>query len=337
MVANRVAALLAVLAWGLAAPAASAETLRVGVLRLASSGPVFIALDKGYFAAAGSAVELTFLDAAQPVAVAVLAGDIDIGVTGLTAGFFNLAGTGALKIVGAQSREEPGYPNEAYLAADAAFAAGLTDLRGLPGHSVAITQFGSTFHYSLGLLAVKLGFPLDRVRLVALQSMQNEAAALKGGQVDAAVLPATIALPMVGRGEAHLLGWVGDETPWQLGAVFVQSRTVSQRRAALAAFITAYRRGTRDYFDAFLAKGPDGKPREGSDAPALLAVIAKYTGQPPDQIRHSLPYVDPDGRLLVRDVYRQVAWYQSQGLVNKGVDASGILDLSFIAGQESGR
>lgn len=333
----RAAGLLAVLAWGGAASTVSAETLRVGVLRLASSGPVFIALDKGYFARAGMAVELTYLDAAQPVAVAVLAGDIDIGVTGLTAGFFNLAGTGALKIIAAQSREEPGYPNEAYLVANPAYDAGLTTLRGLPGRAVAITQFGSTFHYSLGLLAEKLGFPLAGLRLVALQSMQNAAAALKGGQVDAAVLPATIALPLVESGSAHLLGWVGDETPWQLGAVFTQARTVSQRRPALAAFITAYRHGTRDYYDAFLVKTADGKPQAGANAAELLAIIAKYAGQSPDQIRQSIPYVDPDGRLLVRDIYRQVGWNQGQGLVNKGVEARAILDLTFIPGQDAAR
>ena len=40
----------------------------------------------------------------------------------------------------------------------------------LPGHSVAVTQIGSTFHYSLGLLAEKLSFPLDQVRIVPLQT-----------------------------------------------------------------------------------------------------------------------------------------------------------------------
>jgi NitT/TauT family transport system substrate-binding protein len=112
----------------------AAEKLRVGVLRLASSGPVFIADERGYFAAEGLAVELRFFDAAQPVALATVAGDVDIGVTGLTAGFYNLAGKGALRIIGAQSREEPGYHLIAYLAANQAHAAGLESLKDLPGH-----------------------------------------------------------------------------------------------------------------------------------------------------------------------------------------------------------
>jgi NitT/TauT family transport system substrate-binding protein len=297
-----------------AADAAAAEKLRIGVLRLASSGPVFIAVARGYFAAEGIDAELLFFDAAQPVAVATVAGDVEIGVTGLTAGFYNLAGKGALRIIGAQSREEPGYHLVAYLASNQAYAGGLTALKDLAGHSVAITQVGSTFHYSVGLLADKLGFPIAQVKLVPLQSMGTIAAAIKGNQVDAGLIPATVALPLVGEGGAHLLGWVGDETPWQLGAIFAAAATLRDRRPAV---------------EAFMVKGADGKPSPGADAEALLAIIAKATGQPAAQIRDGIPYVDPDAKLLTGDIYRQVAWYQSQGLVEKSVDAKSILDLSF--------
>ena len=43
---------------------------KIGVLRLSSSAPVFIAQDKGYFKEAGLDIELKFFDAAQPIAVA---------------------------------------------------------------------------------------------------------------------------------------------------------------------------------------------------------------------------------------------------------------------------
>ena len=312
--------------------ARAAERLRIGVLRLASSGPVFVAEDKGYFAAEGLEIELRFFDAAQPVALATVSGDIDIGVTGLTAGFFNLAGKAALRIVAAQSREEPGYHLNAYVVTKQAYEAGLKSLTDLPGHSIAITQAGSTFHYSLGLIADKLHFQLASLRLVAVQSLANMASALKGGQVDAAVMPATAAQPLIDAGDVKVIGWVGDETPWQLGAIFTMQATIDARRAAVAGAIRAYRKGARDFYDAFLKKGSDGKPALGPEAPALLAIVSKYTGLSPERITAGIPYVDPDARLLVRDVYNQVAWYHAQGLVDKDVDAKTILDLTFVEG-----
>jgi NitT/TauT family transport system substrate-binding protein len=313
-----------------AANAVAAEKLTIGVLRLASSAPVFIALERGYFAAEGLDAELRFFDAAQPIAVATVAGDVDIGVTALTAGFYNLAGKGALRVIGAQSREEKGCHLVAYLASNHAYADGLTALNDLSGRAVGITQVGSSFHYSVGLLAEKHGFSIAAVKLVPLQSMTAIAAALKGNQIDVGLLPATVALPLVGEGGAHLLGWVGDETPWQLGAIFAAAPTLQSRRPAVAGFLRAYRRGAHDFHDAFLVESGDGKPAPDRDAEALIAIIAKFTRQPPAQIRDGIPYIDPDARLLVDDVDHQVAWYQSQGLVEKSVDAKSILDLSFI-------
>ena len=83
---------------------------KVGVLRLSSSAPVFIAQDKGYFRDAGLDVELKFFDAAQPIAVATTSGDIDFGITAFTAGLYNLAGKGTLKVIGGMSRERRATP-----------------------------------------------------------------------------------------------------------------------------------------------------------------------------------------------------------------------------------
>jgi NitT/TauT family transport system substrate-binding protein len=312
---------------------ALAETVTVGVLKLASSGPVFIADDKGYFKEEGLEAELKFFQAAQPIAVATVSGDVDVGVTGLTAGFYNLAGKGALKIIAAQSREESGYNLVAYLASKPAYEKGLDALDKLPGHSVGMTQVGSTFHYSLGLLATKRKLDLASMRLVPLQSLPNVVSALTGGQIDAALLPATSALPVVARGDAHLLGWVGDETPWQLGAIFTTPKMIAERRPVLEKFLRAYRKAAHDFHDAFLRKDATGKLAEGPEAPALTAIIAKYTGQSAQAIRTGIPYIDPDGRLLVPDIYNQVAWYQSQNLVDKSVDPKSVLDLSFGAGE----
>src|SRR3954453_17353135 len=115
------------------AGAQTALKAKVGVLRLSSSAPVFIAQDRGYFKDAGLDVELKFFDAAQPIAVAVTSGDVDFGVTAFTAGLYNLAGKGTLKVIGGMSREKAGYPLIGYFASNNAYAAGLKTPKDLAG------------------------------------------------------------------------------------------------------------------------------------------------------------------------------------------------------------
>jgi NitT/TauT family transport system substrate-binding protein len=306
------------------------KTVRLGVLRLASAGPVFIAVETGYFKEEGLAVELKFFDAAQPIAVAVTSGDVDLGVTAFTGGLFNLAGKGQMKIVAAQSREEPGYPLIAYLASRKAHEEGLRTLADFRGKTVGITQIGSSFHYSMALLARKLGFPMSEVRLQPLQSLSNVASALVGGSVQAALLPATVSQPLVDRGEAVRLGFVGDETPWQLGALFVAARYLQAERDAVARFVRAYQKGCRDYHDVLLKKGPDGRLQHGPEAQELLAAISKHVNQPIEVVARSLAFVERDGRLLLNSVADQIEFYQSSGMVDKGFGVKDIVDTSFV-------
>jgi NitT/TauT family transport system substrate-binding protein len=301
----------------------------IGVLRLSSSAPVFIAQDKGYFRDAGLDIELKFFDAAQPIAVATTSGDVDFGITAFTAGLYNLAGKGTLKVIGGMSRDKAGYPLIGYFASNKAYAAGLTTPKDLAGKRVAVTQVGSSFHYALGLLADKYGFKLSDVKIVPLQSLSNAAAALKGETVDAALLPISTARPLVDSGGAKLLGWVGDETPWQVGAVFASPTTLADK-PRVTTLLAALARADREYHDVVLATVKDGKADLNDRTRPLLDIIAKYTNLPVEQVVGNCAYVDPDGRLDVKNVDNQIKWLQEQGFVDKGLDADAIIADAYV-------
>jgi NitT/TauT family transport system substrate-binding protein len=314
---------------GAIARADDALKARVGVLRLSSSAPVFIAQDKGYFRDAGLNVELKFFDAAQPIAVAPTAGDVDFGITAFTAGLYNLAGKGTLKVIGGMSREKAGYPLIGYFASNNAYAAGLKTPKDLAGKRIAVTQVGSSFHYSLGLLADKYGFKLSDVKIVPLQSLSNAAAALKGESVDAALLPVSTARKLMDDGGAKLLGWVGDETPWQLGAVFASPKTLANREM-VTRLLTALERADREYHDVISASMKDGTASINEQTKPLLEIIAKYTNLPLEQVVGNCAYIDPDGKLDVKNVDNQIKWLQAQGFVDKGFDAEAIVAKDFV-------
>ncbi|MGY4283818.1 NitT/TauT family transport system substrate-binding protein [Bradyrhizobium sp. LM2.7] len=323
-----VASLVAIMAMG-TARAEDALKARIGVLRLSSSAPVFIAQDKGYFREAGLDVELKFFDAAQPIAVAATSGDIDFGVTAFTAGLYNLAGKGVLKVIGGMSREKAGYPLIGYFASNNAYAAGLKTPKDLSGKRVAVTQVGSSFHYSLGLLADKYGFKLADVKIIPLQSLSNAAAALKGETVDAALLPISTARKLMDEGGAKFLGWVGDETPWQLGAVFASPKTLTNK-ALVMKLLGALAKADREYHDVILAAMKDGVAPINEQTKPLLEIIAKYTNLPVEQVVGNCAYIDPEGRLDVKNVDNQIKWLQEQGFADKGFDADTIIAKDFV-------
>ncbi|MBR0711063.1 ABC transporter substrate-binding protein [Bradyrhizobium liaoningense] len=328
MVRLALAGLVAIMAMG-TARAEDALKAKVGVLRLSSSAPVFIAQDKGYFREAGLDVELKFFDAAQPIAVATTSGDVDFGVTAFTAGLYNLAGKGTLKVIGGMSREKAGYPLIGYFASNNAYAAGLKTPKDLAGKRVAMTQVGSSFHYSLGLLADKYGFKLADVKIVPLQSLSNAAAALKGETVDAALLPISTARKLMDEGGAKFLGWVGDETPWQLGAVFASPKTLTNK-ALVTKFLSVLAKADREYHDVILAAMKDGVAPINEQTKPLLEIIAKYTNLPVEQVVGNCAYIDPDGKLDVKNVDNQIKWLQEQGFADKGFDVNAIIAKDYV-------
>jgi NitT/TauT family transport system substrate-binding protein len=328
---GRLFSLIAILAAALsfAGATAAAEAVKIGVVKTLAVGPVFVAQERGYFTDEGLAAEIVYIDAAQPIAVAAAAGAIDFGVTGLSAGFYSLAGSGALRLIAAGNREMPGFKNAGYIASNRAYAAGLTTPQALAGHSIAVTQIGGMLDYDIGLAIEKFALDPKSMRVVAVQSNTNMSSAVTGGQVDAGVFPVTPAMVLLGRGDAKLLGWVGDIVPYgQANAAFTATATADNRADAVARFLRAYRRGARDYHDAFA--GPDEARKDGPTAPAVLAILHKYTGQTAEQIDQAIPWVDRDARLDVQDIRHQIDWFRAQGEVKGPVDADIVIDQRYV-------
>jgi len=319
-------------------PADAQDKVAVGVLRFVSSGALFVAVERGYFRQEGLDVELRFFDAAQPIAVAVVTGDVDFGLTAFTAGLFNLAGKGGLKVIAAQAKEAQGYEGNAILASRAAWDKGLRRVDDLKGHSLGITQVGSSFHYQIGQIARLKGFDLSSIALKPLQSLANMAAALKGNQVDAIIIAPHIAKQLLASGDAKLLGWYSDLDEYQFGALFTSPKMIDGRRPVVEKFVRAYQRGAADFAAALLKRDDAGNRKFDAASHAVAALIAPhiYPTEPVERavglIESSTFYVDPQARLDVGDIHGQIAWYKRQGMVDASVDPKALIDLSFVRG-----
>ncbi len=309
--------------------AGAADRVRVGVLKLTSSAPIFVGVEKGFFQAHGVEPELIFFQAAAPIATALAAGQVDVGATGLTAALYNIvAGGEKLWIVADKGREWPGYPLTAIVVQTALWDDGVRSVRDLRGRRIGVTQLGSTFHYHLGNVLEKEGLSLADVKVVPLQAMAAAMEALKGRQVDAIILPQPFPGTAEAGGFGKILAWGGDLFPWQIATVFYSARFAADRERAVS-FMKGYVRASRYYHDVVLARR-DGRVQPGPAYDEVVTITAKYTGARPEIIRLGFPYQDRDGRLLVEDIDRQMAWWVRHGFLKAPIPLAEIVNTSFL-------
>lgn len=307
---------------------AQAEAIKIGISKLLSYPAVPIAIDRGYFKQQGIDAEMVYFDSAQPIAVAVASGSVDFGVAGLSAAFYTLAGQGQLRMIAASGYEEPGFYNIVLLGSLKSYDAGLKSVKDLGGHSVAVTQLGTSLQLNLGRIAQKFGIDLKTIEVKPLQSNSNVISALTGGTVDAAVIPASPALPLIQKNAVKVLSWVGDDVPGNTGsAAFTGTKTANERGDLVKRFLIAYRHGMKDFHDAFT--DANGKRKDQPTAPAMLTLLSNFTGLPVAAIDRATPYVDPQGRVDVDEIKSQIAWYTAQGQIKTPVDADTLIDKRY--------
>ena len=310
-----------------AAPS-QATKVSVGILKLTSSAPIFIGMEKGFFKEQGIDINPEWFDAAHPIAVATASNKVQVGATGITASLFNMvAGGQNLSIVADKGREQKGFSSSAVLMRTDLWEAGAKKIEDLKGKRVGITQTGSTFHYMLGRLLETKGLKLTDVEIVPLGKLSALMAALQGKQVDAVILNEPNITKMEKAGYGKVVVQVGDAIEYQTSAIFFAPEFMKDKDAAVR-FLAAYIKSTRYYFDAVL-KQKDGKPALGANYEEVVGIIAKFTGAPVEDVKLGLPYMDRDGKLLAADIQTQIDWYFSHKMIEKQVSASQVMDLKL--------
>ena len=305
------------------------DTVKVGVLKLTSSAPLFVGVEKGFFREFGTEPELTYFQAAAPIATALAAGQVDVGATGLTAALYNIVlGGQKIWIVADKGREWPGYPLTAIVVQTELWERGVRTIGDLRGKRIGVTQLGSTFHYQLGNILEKYDLSLADVKIVPLQAMGAALEALKGKQVDAIMLPQPFPGTAEAQGFGRIVAWGGDLFPWQIATIFYAKRFAADRTRAVN-FMKGYVKSARYYYEAALARR-DGRPLSEARYEEVVAITARYTGGKPEIVRRGFPYQDRNGRLWVEDIGRQMAWWQKHGFLKATIPLAEIVDTSFL-------
>ncbi|WP_249870697.1 ABC transporter substrate-binding protein [Oceanobacillus saliphilus] len=305
---------------------AEQTSVEIGMLKLTSSAPLFIAIEKGFFEEEGIDAQVSWFEAAQPIAVATAGGDVNVGATGITASLYNMvAGGEELVIVADKGREQQGYSSSALLVHSDSDIESVEDLK---DKKIGITQTGSTFHYMAGRLLEEHGLTSADVELVPVNSIPGLMETLQSKQVDAVLLNEPNITRVLDEGYGKVIKQVGDVIDYQTSGIFF-SKAFAEDTDTATKFLKVYAKATQYYYDAVLTK-ENGEIVPGENYDEVIEIIAAYTDQEPAIIERGLPYMDRDGQLLASDIQTQIDWYAKEDLLATPIDAEEIVNTDLL-------
>lgn len=330
-------ALLAVLflgASGAAQPALVPLRLSINP-RFITNAPIFVAIDRGYFKAAGIDLQISDIAVSANGQVPLLArGDIDMSTVGPAPSLFNQVTQGFnIKLVASTQQSAP--PGSAYgdssvlvVRKDLWDSGAIRKLSDLAGKRLDAATPGSPTHV-LGLETLaKAGLKAaDLTFTTKDQGPANQLAAIVNKAVDMQITTEPTATAMQSQG--YGVKWIGyrEVAPWFQTSYFcVSDEYLQAHREAIVHFLTAYLRGVADV-----------ERTHGKLTPALTAEMAKWTEIPANVITAmgALPYFGQNGAISLDALRRDQALWVDQKLVTSPIDVSKIVDPALLAAAQA--
>jgi NitT/TauT family transport system substrate-binding protein len=309
--------------------------VRMGILDVPSDLAIWAADELGYFRELGIAIELQTFRSGIDMVPATAAGQLDVGSGGPSAGLFNaMRREIPLKIVADKSSAGPANSSMGLMARkDAVDIGEIRAVNDLRGRRVGISATGSISHYLLDRALGRVGLGVSDVEMIEIPPPEM-ATAISNRALDAVILTE----PLLGIGERQGLWtrllWEHEIVPEHTSSILIYAPHFADNEfAAAQRFATAYLRGLRLYYDAFVA----GKRPRSEVTPILIKHSRIKDPAIWEQIRVSS--VDPDGYPNKRSLVEEQDWHFAQGLLTDRVDLDSVIDIRYIdyALQQLGR
>jgi NitT/TauT family transport system substrate-binding protein len=309
--------------------AAVAQTpVRVGTLGAISDAPIFIAHKKNFFKDEGLDVTMTVFNSAAVMIAPLGSNQLDVGAGSPSAGMYNAVARNInVRIVADKAQSTPGYGATKLIVRKDLVESGrfktLADLKGL---KIAGNAPGVSNMSMLNEMLTSVGLKFADVNVINL-SFPDHLPAMMNKSVDAGATIEPIVTLAVERGAAVEIMRDDQIYPNHQIATLIYADHFAKKRDEAERFMRAYLRGIRFYVKAL----KDGK-LAGETADEVIAILTEYTAQKnADLLRRITPTgMDPDGRVNVASLQKDVDFYTSQGLIEGKVDMDKIVDQSFL-------
>lgn len=311
--------------------AASAQTtvhLTVGTTNSNSDAPFFIAEAKGYFRDAGLDVELLPFDSAAKMVAPLGTGQLDVAAGAPSAGLYNAVERGIdLRLVADKGSAPKGYGYLPLMVRKALIDSGkVKTVRDLRGMKIAEVAPATASLCTLNEALKKGGLTYRDVDETFL-GFPDHLTAFGGGAIDGSITAEPIATRCVESGVAVKFMLDDEFYPnQQIACVLYGGPFIKNKGDAAHKFMLAYIKAARDYNDALR-----GGKMAGPMASDVIAILTKYTPiKDPAVYRAITPNGnDPNGRLNVESLRKDLATFKEAGFVKSNVTVERVVDESF--------
>ncbi len=300
--------------------------LRVGLVRLISSGPMFIADAHKFFEKVGLDVEFKYFADGALAMPALVAGELDITASTLNAGLFNAVAKGApYKLFLDRGSEKPGSGSMTIVASNEMVKAGYTSVdktKLLKGKTVTIQAPGSIDQFLFASAAKKAGLdPLHDFNWSSGIKYPDMIKFMGVGKSDVANIPVPLAFLAEKNKVGKIVGAGYDIVPnAQLACWVASSKYLAANKTAVTAFAMAHMYAGRLFNKAAADKDPE-----------VIKIVAAATKVPAPLIAKAAPrwtWFDEKGMPNVDSCMAQGALWNEMKLVNANVTKEQLFDLS---------
>lgn len=189
--------LILILALTACTPKPTASTpLKVAVLPVLDTLPLYVAQAEGYFSEAGIQVELVPVGSAPERDQLMQSGQIDGMLNELVTTLYYNRESSKVKIVRFARVATSDYPVFRILAAK---DSGITTVEGLKGVEIGISN-GTIIEYMTDRVLAKAGLTKEEIKKVAVPKIADRTALLESGELKAAVMPDPLASLLMQQG-----------------------------------------------------------------------------------------------------------------------------------------
>jgi len=302
------------------APVATSASLKIGFVPVSIYAPIFVAKEKGYYAAQGLDVTLEPLAGGADLVALTANGELQAGAGGAGPAFWNaIAQDLPIKVVAPGHREGSPVATPLMISKESCESGSIRSVADLRGKRVSVNARGATEYWLSQALGTG-GLTLDDIELQTL-AFPEAVTALSAGAIDAAMVGEPLATKAEQDGFAVRLARdfpVQDVLPT---AIFVNADIAERQPEAIQGLVTAYLQACRDL------SGPR------FNDPTNLAIIEQYTGVPPELIASAVPPIYAEDGEISSDGLNQLQIFfreRDQLEYDDDIDPETFIDRTFV-------